>query len=179
MCSPLFLSPSLSLTINLLTHDYVSHTFVFPLVQTCTSTWALHSKLQSTRLSLCDSRDTVRAPSSFMHSLNSALWDGARWKPEIAHNIHSPQERSTTVCLKSSPHGVYLILQVNTVVGSPLAIVGGLESTDGIVSLWGGGFCRIHSQRLQCNVPARSAELWNLLKYVITSNGVIRTWSSR
>ena len=33
-----FLSPSLSLTINLLTHDYVSHTFVFPLVETCTST---------------------------------------------------------------------------------------------------------------------------------------------
>lgn len=32
------LSPSLSLTINLLTHDRVSHTFVFALVGTCTST---------------------------------------------------------------------------------------------------------------------------------------------
>lgn len=72
---PSFSFPSaLSRTINLLTHDYVSHTFVFPLVETCTSTWALHSKLQSTRLSLCDSRDTVWAQSSLMHSLNS-VWD--------------------------------------------------------------------------------------------------------
>lgn len=113
---------SRSLTINLLTHDYVSHTFVFPLVETCTSTWALHSKLQSTRLSLCDSRDTVWAQSSFMHSLNSVLFEALRWKPEIANNTHSPQERSTTVCLKAALTGsiwlpmVYLISQVNTVV---------------------------------------------------------------
>jgi len=80
ICSAVFLSPSLSLTINLLTHDYVSHTFVFPLVETCTSTWALHTKLQSTRLSLCDSRDTVRVQSSFMHSLNCVLFETLRWK---------------------------------------------------------------------------------------------------
>lgn len=97
MCSPVFHCLSRSLTINLLTHDYVSHTFVFPLVQTCTSTWALHSKLQSTRLSLCDSRDTVWAQSSFMHSLNRVLFEILRWKPQIANNIHSPQERFKTV----------------------------------------------------------------------------------
>lgn len=38
MRSAALLSPPLSLTINLLTHDYVSHTFVFALVETCTST---------------------------------------------------------------------------------------------------------------------------------------------
>lgn len=38
MRSAVLLSPPLSLTINLLTHDYVSHTFVFALVETCTST---------------------------------------------------------------------------------------------------------------------------------------------
>lgn len=38
MHSAVLLSPALSLTINLLTHDYVSHTFVFALVETCTST---------------------------------------------------------------------------------------------------------------------------------------------
>lgn len=92
MRSAVLLSPPRSLAINLLTHDYVSHTFVFPLVETCTSTWAPHSKLQSTRLSLCDSRDSRWPRGSFMHSLNSL-----RWKSEIAANIHSPQERSTNV----------------------------------------------------------------------------------
>ena len=100
-----FLSPSLSLTINLLTHDYVSHTFVFPLVETCTSTWAPQSKLQSTRLSLCDSRDTAWAQSSFMHSLNGGLFEALRWETEIADNIHSPQERSTSA---RAPRRVYL-----------------------------------------------------------------------
>lgn len=130
MCFPVFLSLLLSLTINLLTHDYVSHTFVFLLVQTCTSTWALHSKLQSTRLSLCDSRDTVWAQSSFMHSLNRVLFEILRWKPEIADNIHSPQERSKN-CLSLTRSiwlpMVYLILQVNTVVKLLQGIVSGIK----------------------------------------------------
>lgn len=56
---PLF---PISPTINFLTHDYVSHTFVF-------ASWFRHAqapvssgctvKLQSTRLSLCDSIDTA------------------------------------------------------------------------------------------------------------------------
>lgn len=86
----------------------------FPLVETCTSTWAPHSKLQSTRLSLCDSRDTRWKHGSFMHSLNSL-----RWKSEIAEIIHSPQERSTNVWpSRALSHFLWslLILQVNKVV---------------------------------------------------------------
>lgn len=92
-----------------------------------------------------------------MHSLNCVLFEALRWKLEIVHNIHSPQERSKLFALTGSiwlPM-VYLMLQVNTVVKLLQGIVSGIKfkNTAWIRSL--GGLLEELLTQISVSKPAR------------------------